>query len=178
MVVATLTGCASTKAYFVDRDRDAADIFTATVGVGGGAKAQIGPLNLGLPFCASWGETGLRGGMLVSSPDDYFGDDGWLLFFGAEEFDLRSDLRGKSISFGTIGPEPPRTHGNPAKFTQIEVVVGLGGTIRLGFNPGELLDFILGWTTIDIYKDDLESRKRKEQSNNPPQATGKPTPDR
>ena len=44
---------------------------------------------------------------------------------------------------------------------QVEAVVGLGPSIRLGFNPGELLDFILGWTTLDIYKDDLEWEKRK-----------------
>ena len=45
-------------------------------------------------------------------------------------------------------------------YTQIEAVVGAGPSVRLGFNPGELLDFILGWTTIDIYKDDLERSKR------------------
>jgi hypothetical protein len=31
--------------------------------------------------------------------------------------------------------------------------------VRCGFNPGELLDFILGWTTIDIFKDDIAGRK-------------------
>ncbi len=39
-------------------------------------------------------------------------------------------------------------------YTQIEVVVGLGLSVRLGFNPGELLDFILGWFGADIYDDD------------------------
>lgn len=42
-------------------------------------------------------------------------------------------------------------------YTQCEVAVGtFFPSIRLGFNPGELLDFILGWTTIDIFRDDLE----------------------
>jgi len=50
----------------------------------------------------------------------------------------------------------------------------LGGTVRLGFNPGELLDFILGWTTIDIYGDDIEARKQKEKSNQSSEATPKP----
>jgi len=50
---------------------------------------------------------------------------------------------------------------NPSYFTQIEVVAGLGGTIRLGFNPGELLDFILGWVTIDIFNDDLEKFEKR-----------------
>ena len=38
--------------------------------------------------------------------------------------------------------------------TQCELAAGLGPTVRLGFNPGELVDFILGWTTLDIYGDD------------------------
>ena len=50
--------------------------------------------------------------------------------------------------------------------TQIEVAAGLGGTLRLGFNPGELLDFILGFTTIDIFNDDLEKRKSNNQMQN------------
>ncbi len=36
-----------------------------------------------------------------------------------------------------------------------------GLTLGLGFNPGELLDFILGWTTLDIFKDDIEKGGRK-----------------
>jgi hypothetical protein len=41
-------------------------------------------------------------------------------------------------------------------YTQIEVAAGLYRGIRLGINPGEILDFILGWTTIDIFDDDLK----------------------
>ncbi len=44
--------------------------------------------------------------------------------------------------------------------TQIEVVAGLVGTVRLGFSAGELVDFILGWTTLDIFHDDFGSGKR------------------
>ena len=35
-----------------------------------------------------------------------------------------------------------------------------GAAIRQSVMPGELLDFILGWTTIDIFNDDLEWKKR------------------
>ncbi len=45
-------------------------------------------------------------------------------------------------------------------FTQIEVSVGIGGSIKLGFNPGEMFDFILGWMTIDIFNDDIESKTK------------------
>ena len=41
-------------------------------------------------------------------------------------------------------------------FTQVEVALGLGGTCRLGFNIGELVDFLLGWGGKDIFNDDLE----------------------
>jgi len=39
--------------------------------------------------------------------------------------------------------------------TQVELAVGLGVTIRAGVNPGELLDFLLGWIGLDLYSDDL-----------------------
>ena len=55
--------------------------------------------------------------------------------------------------------------------TEIEVIAGLGTTLHLGFNVGELLDFILGWTTIDIFNDDIESRKEKAKSNQAPEDT-------
>jgi hypothetical protein len=40
--------------------------------------------------------------------------------------------------------------------TQIEAVIGLGASLRIGFNPGELLDFILGWAGLDLFRDDVE----------------------
>lgn len=39
-------------------------------------------------------------------------------------------------------------------FTQLEVSIGLYGGVKIGFNPGELLDFLLGFIGIDIYNDD------------------------
>ncbi|MDH5657276.1 MAG: hypothetical protein OEZ34_15295 [Spirochaetia bacterium] len=39
-------------------------------------------------------------------------------------------------------------------FTQIDVSIGLYYGIRVGFNPGELLDFLLGWFKVDLYHDD------------------------
>lgn len=50
--------------------------------------------------------------------------------------------------------------------TQIEVSTGIGGTLRFGFNPFELLDFILGWTTIDIFSDDIIKAKKVEIEQN------------
>ncbi|OVE81243.1 hypothetical protein BVY04_03710 [bacterium M21] len=39
--------------------------------------------------------------------------------------------------------------------TQIEAAAGFGAGIRLGVNPGEFLDFLLGWFGLDPYCDDL-----------------------
>lgn len=50
----------------------------------------------------------------------------------------------------------------PAHYwTQIEVVAALMGSLRVGVNPGELVDFVLGWLPyVDLYGDDLGRRLR------------------
>lgn len=44
-------------------------------------------------------------------------------------------------------------------YTQIEVVAGVLGSVRLGFNPGEIVDFLLGWAKIDVFDDDLNKKR-------------------
>ena len=51
-------------------------------------------------------------------------------------------------------------------YWQLEAVLGLGVSIRAGFNPGELLDFALGWFGPDVFNDDLD-RKKKESNKMP-----------
>ena len=50
-------------------------------------------------------------------------------------------------------------------YTQVEAAAGLLliPSVRLGLNPGELIDFVLGWTTLDIFQDDLEAEKDKQE---------------
>ncbi len=75
------------------------------------------------------------------------------------ELGPRSAARGKDVAYRPScipfwdppPPEPP----NPARWTQFEVAAGLLGGVRLGFNPGELLDFLLGFFGADLYGDDL-----------------------
>ena len=167
-----VAGCATP--YAANRGRDAADIFTACVGIGAGAKVQLGPIHTGL--IANADLAGLRGGRVfkmtnrneVGFPDsiDLEGIAYGMTFF---DYDPRNQRR-KNFQDGPY-MFPIWDHGEllvpflrrpsypkrtcPAYFTQLEVTGGLLGTIRLGFNPGELLDFILGWTTVDIYKDDI-----------------------
>lgn len=175
------SGCTSTG-YLGNRMRDAGDIFTASVGVGTGAKVRVGPVQVGL--MANIDMFGLRGGR--------YGDVTWYetatretiapypykmhpfsekqypweypsFVFGNERYHVGDDhsmvaRRGKN--YESVSPIPFLTlAGQPEYYTQIEVVIGLLGSLRLGFNPGELVDFILGWTTLDIFNDDLSPIK-------------------
>ena len=57
-------GCASP--YMAHRGRDAGDIFTATIGAGLGAKARVGPVNVGLYLGGD--KLGWRGGSVLHCP--------------------------------------------------------------------------------------------------------------
>jgi len=153
----------------IDRGCDAVDIFNATVGVGAGAKIRVGPVHFGAVYYEEMG--GIRCGEVYWEP--FFNDEEiHLLIGGYEEFFLPDatggNLRGKTYStlHGPItfsGGENFFDNSAPY-YSQIDLVFGLGPSFRLGFNPGELLDFILGWFNVDIYNDDLEKQKKIEQS--------------
>ncbi len=175
------SGCASVG-YFKDRAQDAADIFTLTVGMGLGVKARVGPVRTGL-LLSHADVMGLRGGEFFYYPnvDTEFGIESYLpaplphllnavdySWWGSVEIEIwvgEHDRRKKVWIYndsdhwtslflantervGVWGVEPPY-------YAQIEVVVGLIPSVRAGFNPGELLDFFLGWFGIDIYSDDI-----------------------
>jgi len=157
-------GCMSSRSYLGDRMFDAADVFTTTVGVGAGGVARVGPFSTGM--FANTDLFGLRSGVLgiVSplGPDGVqfnvlgWGFDGYAGYpmHGCVE-DRSKQLGHKSYGF-IVGVSQFWKHPrNYSALTQIEVAGGILGTLRLGFNPGELLDFVLGWLTIDIYDDDL-----------------------
>lgn len=154
-------GCASTSRYLADRRNDLADIVTCTVGTGVGAKARVGPLQVAI--FRNRDRAGLRGGHL------FFGTEPGrdihetalplpVLAHGAASYEYlifaeSEDLRDKSYNANGL---PLITLGNePYYYTEVEVAVGLGGTLRVGVNPGEAVDFLLGWFRIDIYRDDL-----------------------
>lgn len=200
LVTVGITGCASP--YMVDRGRDAADIFTATVGVGIGAKARVGPVQL--PLIMTVDAAGLRGGEFFAPPPrSESSANGYIEFLvegGASGLEIAEPIPLYSSYFNAIfsGMEGFNTHGvmverhkdidaigfgpvayeysgcdkcgDPTHwpyYTQIEGCLALGLSIRLGFNPGELLDFILGWTTIDIFSDDIEAKKHNKTSDLP-----------
>ncbi len=51
-------------------------------------------------------------------------------------------------------------------FTQLEIILAAGPSLRLGFNPGELLDFVLGWAAVDIFNDDFQNRQKSKAPDN------------
>jgi hypothetical protein len=174
-VALCLTGCAN---YWANRGRDAADIITLQVGTGAGVKARVGPFQAGL--LSENGLFGLRGGEFIGwsqyraatteSPSKW---DDVIFLVGAERFEGSGPLleRGKgfksrqillSIPFN-LSRDRDYVGESPAPFnpwpylTEIEAAGGAFLTFRVGANPGELLDFVLGWTTLDIYGDDIRA---------------------
>lgn len=161
LCIAMTAGCASTG-YLSHRGRDAADIFTCSLGTGLGVKARVGPVHAGLLANVDGG--GLRGGRWekLGVPT---GNEFEIVCIGGEGYypDGSAARRGKSFQAGgkcpflttSLSPYDGSNKYPAYYYTQVEAVLGLGISLRLGINPGELLDFILGWTTLDIYADDL-----------------------
>lgn len=197
MLCVLASGCASTGAYFSDRGRDAADIFTLTIEQGVGVTAHAGPISTGLGMIG--GGRGLDGGTIAN-----FGEGDvelQLLVFGGNGFCTPSAERQKkrggtqvlfvqhpSVAFMDWGSHqmnpfkaffvdlyPPTWVKYPG-VTQFDASVALGIGPRIGFNLMELIDFICGWTTLDMLGDDMHRKKLKEESNKEPKATGKPAP--
>lgn len=181
-VTAITTGCASTKAYFCDRGRDAADIFTIAGGVGLGGKVRIGPVHAGLILYGA--DVGLYAGDIVMCDGGpcraVIGGEliGWSseLMYPCSRNELRTAERLRAKWYFAESPVLPfittvfnENQEESVRFphpywTQCEVQLGLLLSTRLGFNPGELVDFVLGWFGFDIYDDDVEARKQKTKS--------------
>jgi len=184
--VGSIAGCEHPKAYLIDRGRDAADIVTLTVGLGAGARARMGPLHAGLILFADVG--GLRGGNLVTyrpahagheivgtvmadatiwSHENFFlGPNFWGSLHRFKEFEARGLplLSGVQPALQVTEVEAESEPLVHPYYTQVEAVVALLGGVRAGVNPGEALDFLLGWFGIDIFNDDAEMRKAERES--------------
>ena len=171
LVMLLLAGCATP--YMQDRKHDAADIFTVTVGTGAGAKARAGPITVGL--LGNNDLFGFRKGCSLAPHHD-LGSLGMMDLtctllsyeaFGSGWGGIAKD-RGKyyeakgicGLTWAEIwGWKEAPWNANIPYYTQIDAVLGVGGSLRLGVNAGELLDFIIGWSTFDIFADDVETCK-------------------
>lgn len=167
LIILLSTSACSSKGYWSDRGRDALDIVTVGVGMGVGAKAQLGPLQAGALFEAD-GYT-LRGSELTSG--GLINNGEWqTLAIGEQQFVTTELDRNKNYSAATTIDQQTIPFIYRLKcpdkaaywyYTQIEAVLAAGPALRLGFNPGELVDFILGWASVDIMSDDLMSDAAK-----------------
>lgn len=164
-------GCAG---YLTQRLEDAGDIFTATAEVKSvGFKAQMGP----------WGGLGIYGsgrdafgvGWIGGQSTGYDFNDvtqppllGFLQRFRGFDDDRRRKefhvVQSWGVPYLRAQTRPGAFSGGfreagdwrrlAPRYTQIEFAIGLWGGIRFGMNFGELIDFLVGWTTVDIFDDD------------------------
>lgn len=181
LLVGLATGCASGRAYFADRGRDAADILSVSVGRGYGVKARVSLLSMGLLYDGSI--AGVRGGSAFAGrPGQYCydvqffacgherfappgSDDRQKKFEAMQDFGLMDRIwcLAPPVCLGPLVPAPPRVRPYALSYyTQAEVAAGLFGSLRLGVDPGEAIDFLLGWTGVDFMKDDLHMKPFRE----------------
>ncbi len=209
-LAAALPGC-FLPAYLADRGRDAADMFTLSFGVGLGAKVQVGPVQAG--FLDHLDFIGWRYGTIahmdlhyqIVSPIPWPQKGGWFStrgdftcfdYFHGDYRSVAGDrhkeyLVATDVPFwaplGSICPTKfdfLEGKSCPAYYTQVEIIIALLPAVRVGFNPGEMLDFLLGWATIDIFDDDLEMKRWREEADKtkspqpprPPEKAPPPSP--
>lgn len=174
------TGCSSLSGYLVDRGRDAADVLTVTMGGGALVQIRLGPLPIGLldtgdivglrygeAFCRepNWDkseEHDVTLATVIAAPV--------VLVMGAIWWDRNNEwplgyfekldsYRIYENNFPLSETQLRRNKGtgllSSPNCYQVEGVIGLGVIMRAGVNAGELLDFMLGWSTLDIFEDDV-----------------------
>lgn len=175
-----LSGCTN-----IHRENDWKDVFTFTVGEGYGIKAAAGPAQLGIYNGNDM--SGLRAGETGSNWGRIANYDYVHLVHGKEHFDGWMDNRGPTTRGKVTAAEyyfpifvlPAATDPysrediftqerkvtdgsrNRAYWTRLEIAMGFGYTVRVGFNPGELLDALLGYVGVDIYGDDITFAERE-----------------
>ena len=179
-IATTLCGCASPRTYFANRGHDAADMFTLAVGKGGGATVRAGPIHFGL--FGGYDHVGLRGGQLWTQWDQESvfgamaglidplvllpGGDG--ICFFEDDFSEGDEIREKGYIGRGICPFvaiPAKNIEGYNRFdfddtrkrflAQVDAAAGIYFTLHVGADFAEILDFILGWTTLDVMNDDL-----------------------
>lgn len=116
-------------------------------------ESELGPIGLvGLPvayFMPYWGDgSGIRTYRYYSTGNDQFRPIGV------------PKARGKQVD--SWSSTLLVTHDSPQHIGQVEAVLGLGGSVRIGFNTGELLDFLVGIFGGDLFEDDLAMRPFRE----------------
>lgn len=173
------SGCAGR--YWDSRGRDAKDVLTCAVGLGLGARARVGPLQVPLIVqsdyaglrCGEWFASPMRddfwtyvskAGHVVDQPLPVYVSDYDTLYSGYEEFDPGGEavLRHKAESTVGMGlATRVLDRKNWAYYFNVEAVGGAVVSLRVGVNPAELVDCVLGFTGLDVMGDDCEREDGK-----------------
>lgn len=152
--------------YFKDRAMDFRDIITVTGSFGllGGAKAQVGPVGVGL-YAEDGGGLGHSGIPLAVEGGLRNGEAGEHgtreLIFVVNKTSSNPSDSDKLLRAGDRCKSYENSFDNLSSYTRIGVGGGLFLGAKLEVNPGELLDFILGIFLIDIYRDDIYLKGKK-----------------
>jgi len=163
------SGCAR-PGYFADRLNDSADILSLTVGVGVGGKISAGPLYVNALGVSHRDLAGVRyGDFLISHADSSDSEIGSWFGFG-QSYHSRTELqksrnKAPEYSFTEIPFLMTNQRGADADPLAIDCVLGLGLSVRFGISPLELVDFIFGWTTLDLLQDDISPNSKSEIDN-------------
>lgn len=163
LFVPLIAGCA----YLHDRARDTMDIVTVSGEVGSvNASLQIFKGMTGLGGGEGEG-FGFRSGVL----GQYEYEEAHLVAFGMKGFlpqdeDSRCKAYLMDYSWHFRDKHSPTItikEGLWHNAWQIELAVSLGVGVRAGINFAELLDFLLGWSMLDICRDDVATRNKVEE---------------
>jgi hypothetical protein len=69
---------------------------------------------------------------------------------------------GRNEFLAYLPKEDAKPFGYPSGYLwNLELVGGIYGGARVGFNFGEVVDFVLGFTTLDMYDDDIEGKEKQ-----------------
>lgn len=164
-------GCAQPpRDYAEKRGADLADCFHFTIGYGMIAYGRVKftdwmVMGLGMAGRERWGWRGRYGDRGWERPrggDVYIGDVGYEAGFPLVGNEEGSDAAGNRVS--TLGPSStkrryaadlePTKVGKIADKCWIGIAATAGPSLEIGFNIAEFIDFILGFTTLDITGDD------------------------
>ena len=112
---------------------------------------------------------GFQGGLMADKRNKAYTSAGALIFVLAMPYrgsswipilppggpDVKISSSEKETPEGKENVYDPNKETHISFYTDIEVMIALGAGAKIGFNPGELVDFLLGWTTLDIFNDDV-----------------------
>jgi hypothetical protein len=162
-----LTFCSSCSSnYGNNLVLDARDIFSFSAGYGLGAQARVSYLAEGFLFKKDL--VGMQNGIPAwyGNQAQIFDVDvalGRLHIFNPP-YDVYIRKDGVLLAEGPLFLYWPRKDKwNPKWATQVDATLALGLSIKVGFNPGELLDFITGVFGYDLFGDDYEEKEFEEK---------------